>query len=56
MWLAPAAERPSEPDAQVEWLYGWWKRIDEWIEQQGQEPKPDDRDGGGEAQSSRGGR
>jgi 1-acyl-sn-glycerol-3-phosphate acyltransferase len=56
MWLAPAAERPSEPDAQVEWIYGWWKRIDEWIEQQGQEPKTEDRDGGGEAQSSRGGR
>ena len=41
MWLAPAADRPSDPDAQVEWIYEWWKRLDEWIEQQGQEPKPD---------------
>jgi 1-acyl-sn-glycerol-3-phosphate acyltransferase len=31
MWLVPADERPADPDSQVEWLYGWWKRIDEWI-------------------------
>lgn len=37
MWLAPAAERPTDPDAQIEWLYGWWKRLDEWIETQGEE-------------------
>jgi 1-acyl-sn-glycerol-3-phosphate acyltransferase len=32
MWLVPADERPSDPEAQVEWLYGWWKRLDEWVE------------------------
>jgi 1-acyl-sn-glycerol-3-phosphate acyltransferase len=32
MWLVPADERPTDPDAQVEWLYGWWKRLDEWID------------------------
>lgn len=37
MWLAPAAERPRDPDEQVKWLYDWWKRIDEWIEGQGEE-------------------
>jgi 1-acyl-sn-glycerol-3-phosphate acyltransferase len=31
MWLVPAAEVPRQPDAQSEWLYEWWKRIDEWI-------------------------
>jgi 1-acyl-sn-glycerol-3-phosphate acyltransferase len=34
MWRVPAEERPTTPDAQVEWLYGWWKRLDEWIEGQ----------------------
>jgi 1-acyl-sn-glycerol-3-phosphate acyltransferase len=37
MWLVPAAERPDDPEEQVAWLYGWWKRIDEWVEQQGEE-------------------
>jgi 1-acyl-sn-glycerol-3-phosphate acyltransferase len=39
MWLAPAAERPRDPDEQVKWLFGWWKRLDEWIAAQGQESK-----------------
>jgi 1-acyl-sn-glycerol-3-phosphate acyltransferase len=34
MWLVPAAERPTDPEAQVEWLYAWWKRLDEWIDGQ----------------------
>lgn len=37
MWLVPAAERPDDPEEQVAWLYGWWKRIDEWVEQRGEE-------------------
>lgn len=37
MWLAPAAERPTDPDEQVKWLYDWWKRLDEWVEAQGEE-------------------
>jgi 1-acyl-sn-glycerol-3-phosphate acyltransferase len=38
MWLAPAAERPSDPDAQVTWIYDWWSRLDDWIEEQDTEP------------------
>lgn len=38
MWLSPATERPTEPEAQVAWIYDWWKRVDEWIEAQGTEP------------------
>lgn len=38
MWLSTAAERPREPDAQVTWIYDWWKRLDDWIEEQGTEP------------------
>jgi 1-acyl-sn-glycerol-3-phosphate acyltransferase len=38
MWLVPASERPADAEQQVEWIYEWWKRIDEWIEQEGEEP------------------
>jgi 1-acyl-sn-glycerol-3-phosphate acyltransferase len=31
MWLVPAADVPASDDERVEWLYDWWKRIDEWI-------------------------
>jgi 1-acyl-sn-glycerol-3-phosphate acyltransferase len=37
MWLAPAADRPRDPAEQVRWLYGWWRRLDEWVDAQGQE-------------------
>ncbi len=37
MWLTSAAERPREPEAQVEWLYDWWKHLDAWVEDQGEE-------------------
>lgn len=37
MWLVPAEEIPRDRDDQVEWLYDWWKRIDEWIAAQGTE-------------------
>ena len=41
MWLVPAAERPEDPDEQMRWLFDWWKRIDEWVEAQGEEaPEP----------------
>lgn len=34
MWLEPAASRPDDQEQQVTWLYDWWKRLDEWIDQQ----------------------
>ena len=37
MWLVPSDEIPRDPDDQVDWLYDWWKRIDEWIAAQGTE-------------------
>ena len=39
MWLVPSDEVPRDPDDQVDWLYDWWKRIDEWIGSQGTEPE-----------------
>lgn len=32
-WRVPAAEVPREQDALIEWLYSWWARIDEWIDE-----------------------
>lgn len=34
MWLVPADEVPSSDEERVEWLYDWWKRIDDWITSQ----------------------
>ncbi|WP_300011624.1 1-acyl-sn-glycerol-3-phosphate acyltransferase [Pseudonocardia sp.] len=31
-WQVPAAEVPRGEQAQVEWLYTWWKRIDDWVD------------------------
>jgi 1-acyl-sn-glycerol-3-phosphate acyltransferase len=30
-WQVPASQVPHGPDAQTEWLYAWWERIDAWI-------------------------
>lgn len=45
MWLEPAAERPTDPDQQIEWLYACWQRIDGWVRAHGErtpgaEPRP----------------
>jgi len=34
MWLVPRPEVPADPQEQTTWLNEWWKRIDDWIEQQ----------------------
>lgn len=33
-WQVPHDDVPQTPTEQVEWLYEWWARIDEWISQQ----------------------
>jgi len=32
-WRVPVDEVPRDADheAQVQWLFAWWERIDEWI-------------------------
>jgi hypothetical protein len=37
MWLTPAAQRPRDPEGQAQWLYDWWKQLDDWVEAQGDE-------------------
>jgi hypothetical protein len=30
-WLESPDDIPAEADQRIEWLYGWWARIDGWI-------------------------
>lgn len=30
-WRIPPADVPHDRDELIEWLYGWWERIDAWI-------------------------
>ncbi len=32
-WRVPRTEIPAGREAQVEWLFDWWARIDDWVEQ-----------------------
>lgn len=31
-WRLPPSEVPRSEDEVIEWLYGWWEQIDEWVE------------------------
>jgi len=31
MWAVPAAEVPAERDAAIDWLFDWWKTLDDWV-------------------------
>ncbi|HLY36221.1 MAG TPA: 1-acyl-sn-glycerol-3-phosphate acyltransferase [Candidatus Limnocylindria bacterium] len=37
VWVVPARDRPTDPDEQEQWLYGWWRRLDDWVDEQGEE-------------------
>lgn len=30
-WLVPAADVPKDREARIDWLFDWWKQIDDWI-------------------------
>lgn len=32
-WRVPREEVPADRDGQIEWLFGWWERIDAWVEE-----------------------
>jgi 1-acyl-sn-glycerol-3-phosphate acyltransferase len=32
-WRVPRAEIPPDREGRIDWLFGWWERIDEWIEE-----------------------
>ena len=31
-WRVPATDVPRDETTQIEWLYQWWQRIDDWID------------------------
>ncbi len=39
-WQVPRAEIPAGRDERIDWLYGWWERIDGWIQQNRPEEYP----------------
>jgi 1-acyl-sn-glycerol-3-phosphate acyltransferase len=32
LWLVPAEEVPVSQRARVDWLFGWWRVMDDWVE------------------------
>ena len=32
-WRVPRSEIPDDREARIDWLYGWWERIDEWVDE-----------------------
>ena len=32
-WHVPRDEIPAGREAQIEWLFGWWERIDAWVDE-----------------------
>jgi len=32
-WRVPRAEVPLDEAARIDWLHGWWRRVDQWVEQ-----------------------
>ena len=37
-WRLPPSEVPSGEHETIEWLYSWWERIDDWIDEHKDEP------------------
>jgi 1-acyl-sn-glycerol-3-phosphate acyltransferase len=37
-WRVPADEVPTDRDRQIDWLFSWWERIDQWIHLQSRPP------------------
>jgi 1-acyl-sn-glycerol-3-phosphate acyltransferase len=39
LWHEPAAAIPTDKDEQIDWLFKWWRTLDEWVEgRRSQEP------------------
>jgi 1-acyl-sn-glycerol-3-phosphate acyltransferase len=42
-WRIPAADIPRGRDERINWLFGWWEQVDEWINEHGPEELPGKR-------------
>ncbi len=34
MWHEPASAIPADHDARIDWLFGWWRKLDAWVDAQ----------------------
>jgi 1-acyl-sn-glycerol-3-phosphate acyltransferase len=35
LWVAPAGEIPAGREERIDWLFGWWRTLDEWVRERG---------------------
>jgi len=35
LWMEPASAIPRDREQQIDWLFGWWRTIDAWIDERG---------------------
>jgi hypothetical protein len=33
LWHEPASALPADRDDQIDWLFGWWRTLDAWVEE-----------------------
>ena len=33
LWLARAGEVPAGHDERIDWLFGWWRTLDAWVDE-----------------------
>lgn len=46
-WRVPREEIPAGREEQIEWLFGWWEQIDQWISEHRPQPIPPARERNG---------
>jgi 1-acyl-sn-glycerol-3-phosphate acyltransferase len=39
LWLVPAGEVPPGRDERIDWLFGWWRTIDAWVDERERSPR-----------------
>lgn len=38
LWHEPASAIPGDHDEKIDWLFGWWRRLDDWVEERQRRP------------------
>jgi 1-acyl-sn-glycerol-3-phosphate acyltransferase len=33
LWAVPAEDVPSDRDEAIDWLFGWWRKLDAWVDE-----------------------
>lgn len=40
LWHEPSSAIPAQRDDQIDWLFGWWRRLDDWVEDRNRRGSP----------------